>query len=70
MVRGHKSVTVCSLTLVDPQLDHLLWLDELNWIRQQNALENIGQVSQVELIMEVDSSLSEGGDDVLMQGQG
>jgi hypothetical protein len=59
MIGGYKSITVCSLTFVDPQLDHFLWLDELDWIGQQNTLENVGQVSQVELVMEVNGSFSE-----------
>lgn len=69
VLHGDETVTVDSFTLVDPELDDLVGSLELGGLGNQQALEHTGDVSQVELVMEVDSGLSEGLADVGMQSQ-
>jgi hypothetical protein len=66
VLHSDETVTVDSFTLVDPELDDLVGSLELGGLGNQQALEHTGDVSQVELVMEVDSGLSEGLADVGM----
>lgn len=55
----YKSITIDSFSFMDPQFDKVVWLDNGFLFGLEHALENIGQVSNIELIMEVLSGLSE-----------
>jgi len=52
---------------MDPQFDQQIGLLDGFNLRNQQALENIGQVAHVELVVEVDSCLTERSNDVTMQ---
>lgn len=65
----HESVTVDTLSLVHPQLDQFLGLlDSLN-LGIEQTLEHVGQVTNVELVVEVLRSLTELTGDLTVQGQ-
>lgn len=69
VIRWNQSISVGSLGLMDPKLNHLFRLLEFWGIGKKKSLENVGQVPQVELIVEVNSSFSEGTNDILMEDQ-
>jgi hypothetical protein len=55
----NESITIDSLSLVHPKFDeHVRFLDDL-LLGIEETLEDIGQVTHIELVMEVGSSLSE-----------
>ena len=67
---GDQSITVDALGLVDPQFNQKIgFLDRFNLCNEQ-SLENVGQVTHVEFVMEVDGSLTESLRDVRMELQG
>jgi len=51
---------------MDPQFDQQIGLLDGFNLRNKQALENIGQVAHVELVVEVDSCLTERRNDVTM----
>ena len=55
---------------MNPNFDQFLRVLELRWISQQKTLEDVGQVTQVELVMKVNRSLLKGSDDILVKSQG
>lgn len=54
-----KSITIDSLGLVDPQSNELIRLLDSLGLGIEETLEHVGQVTNIELIMEVLGSLSE-----------
>lgn len=54
-----ETITVNTFGLVNPQFDeHVRFLDSILF-GDEETLENVGQVTDVELVMEVNGSLSE-----------
>jgi hypothetical protein len=57
--RADESVSIDTLALVDPQADEVIrFLDSLD-LCSQETLEHVGQVTHVELVMEVSRSFTE-----------
>lgn len=66
----NESISIDSLGLVTPKLDKGVWgLDGLS-SGLENTLEDVGQVSDVELVVEVLGSLSEGSLNLSVKSQG
>jgi len=63
-----ETITVGTLALVDPELNEFIGLGKLVWIGEKKSLENIGHVSQVKLVVEVDGCFSEIRSNSLMEG--
>jgi len=69
VVSGDETITVDTLGLVKPQLDKVIgFLDGLG-LGDEETLENVGQMTHIELIMEVEGGLSEGGLNTAVEGQ-
>jgi hypothetical protein len=67
MLGVNETITVDTLGLVDPEFDeHVGLLDGLLF-SDKETLEDIGQVTHIELVMEVNSSLTEGTLDVTVK---
>lgn len=66
---GDETITVDALGLVDPQFDQLVGLLDGFLFGNKEALENIGQVTHVEFIMEVDGGLTERRHDISVHCQ-
>jgi len=54
-----KSITVNSLGFMDPKFNEIIWLFNSFLLGVEESLEDIGQMTNIELIMEILSSLSE-----------
>ena len=59
MIRADKSISVNTFTLVNPHLYELIGLLNSLDLGSQETLENVGQVTHIELVMEVRCGLSE-----------
>jgi hypothetical protein len=59
MLWRYKSITIDSFSLMYPQLDKIIWLLDDFLFGSEKSLEHIGQVTNVEFVMEVLSGLSE-----------
>ena len=55
----HQSVPVDSLTLMQPQVDKLLPVHEVVGMRLQNTLEDIRDMSHVELVVDIRDRFAE-----------
>ena len=67
MFHRNQSITVDSFRFVDPEFDEFFRILELVRLSQEQALEDTRKMSNVEFVMEVDGSLSERGNDSLME---
>jgi hypothetical protein len=57
-----KSITIDSFSFMHPKFDKVVWLHNCFLFCLKKTLENVGQMSHIELIMEVLGSLSEVSD--------
>jgi len=64
-----QTITVDTLALVSPQLDQVIWLFDGLLARLEHTLEDIGQVTHVEFVMEIDRGLLEGSFDLQVQAE-
>ena len=64
-----KSITIDSLGLMDPEFDKVVWLFDSVWLSVKQSLEHVGQMTHIELIMEVLSGLSEVSLDLRVKGK-
>jgi hypothetical protein len=55
----HKTITIHTLRLVEPKFDKVIWFLDGFGSCLEETLENVGQVTNIEFVMEVSSSLSE-----------
>jgi len=62
-----ESITIDSFGLMNPKLYKVIWLLDGFSLGSQKTLENIGQMSDCELIMEVLGGLSEVSDNFIME---
>lgn len=67
---GHQSVSVDSFTFVNPKLHEFVRSLELSRLGHQESLEHTGDVSKIELVVEVQGSLSECGADGRVKSEG
>jgi len=68
ILSGDETITVGTLALVNPELNEFIWLSKLVRIGEKKSLENIGHVSQVKLVVEVDGCFSEVSSNSLVEG--
>jgi hypothetical protein len=69
MFGRHESISVNTFTLVNPEFDKVVgFLDSLD-LGGEKTLENVGQMTHVELVMEVSSGLSELGRHISVEGK-
>lgn len=66
MLEVDKSISIDSLTLVDPELNEVLRSLDGLLLGSKETLEDIGQMPNVELVMEVSSCLLEQSSSILM----
>ena len=60
VLRADETITVNSLTLVRPEHHHVIWLLDGLLTSLKHTLHHVGQVTHIELIVEVDGCLLEG----------
>ena len=54
---------------MNPQLDQVVWLLDGLWLGSQQTLEDVGQMPDIELVVEVHCSLPEVSLDLSVQSQ-
>jgi len=64
-----KSITINSLSFVNPKFDEIIWLFDCLLFGCEKSLEDIGQMTNIEFIMEILGSLSEVSFNFLMKRQ-
>ena len=69
MLGSDESISINTFTLVNPEFDKVIgFSDGLN-LSSEETLENVGQVTHIELVMEVSSGLSELGRHISVEGE-